>query len=34
MDRKAVVSKTTALDPMLAYRSYAKLATRLLRKPL
>lgn len=34
MDRKAVVSKTTALDPTLAYRSYAKLATRSLRKPL
>jgi len=34
MDRKAAVSKTTALDPMLAYRSYAKLETRLPRKPL
>jgi hypothetical protein len=34
MDRKAAVSKTTTLDPMLTYRSYAKLETGLLRKPL
>jgi hypothetical protein len=34
MHRKAVVSKSTALDPKLAYPPYTKLKTALLRKLL